>query len=150
MDWIPRIKRKIVIEQLLRDENSQIPTDFKFFVFHGKCYMIQVISKRFIDAEISHYDRDFNYLDVGLKKGHFKKGKMVRKPDNFNAMLNLAEFLASPFDFMRVDLYSVKRHIYVGELTYTPATGRLVYDPRSFDFKMGKQLKLIPEYWYKK
>ena len=50
IDWIPKIERKIIIEQLLRDENSQIPTDFKFFVFHGKCFMIQVIAQRFIDA----------------------------------------------------------------------------------------------------
>ena len=143
-----RIKRKIVIEKLLRDENGEIPKDYKFHVMNGKCQLIVVFCGRFIDVNISYYDRSWNFLDVGFGSPP-KRGRFVQKPDNLEDMIELAEFLGSPFDYIRVDLYSIKGQIYFGELTSYPLSGLLVFDPRSFDFELGSKWQMTPEYWKK-
>ncbi len=44
-----------------------------------------------------------------------------------NAMIPYVKELAKPFDFVRVDMFYINGHIYFGELTFTPCSGRLDY-----------------------
>jgi hypothetical protein len=142
------IKRKIIIEKLLRDEDGHIPKDYKFHIMNGKCQLIVVFSGRFIDVNISYYDRAWNFLDIGFGSPP-KRGSFVQRPDNLDDMIKLAEFLGSPFDYIRVDLYSINGRIYFGELTNYPLSGLLVFDPRSFDFELGSKWQITPKYWKK-
>ena len=112
-----KIKRKIVIETLLRDKCGNIPHDYKFFIFHGQCQMIEVIDERYA------LDRNWNYLKKGWKNTDGVKEKYTKKPENLEEMVNLAELLGSPFDFIRVDLYSVDGRTFFSELTNYPASG---------------------------
>jgi len=50
----------------------------------------------------------------------------------------LAEKLAEPFDYVRVDLYNLNGKIFIGELTHYPASGIGKYEPSSFVFELGK------------
>ena len=43
-------------------------------------------------------------------------------------LVRIAEKLAAPFPFVRVDLYDVDGKIYFGEMTFTPAKGTLIFD----------------------
>jgi hypothetical protein len=141
------IDRKIIVEKLMRDENDEIPTDFKFHIFHGKCQLIDVFFKRFADKKRSIFDRFWNYQDVGWSVSKWKRGGPIQKPKNLEDMIVLAEFLGSPFDYIRVDLYSINGQTFFGELTNYPASGYGAFDPQSFDFELGKKWKLIPNYW---
>lgn len=136
-----KIKRKIVVETLLRDKNGDIPHDYKFFIFHGKCQMIEVID------ETHALDRNWNSLDAGWKDNVGGKERYTKKPENLEEMVNLAELLGSPFDFIRVDLYSVDGRIFFGELTNYPASGIDQFNPTSFDFELGFKWTLTPKYW---
>ena len=57
-------------------------------------------------------------------------------------MMNLAEILGKPFDFVRIDLYSINNKIYFGEFTHYPASGYDFPGAKLFDFKLGKYWKL--------
>ena len=89
MEWgYKNIKRKIIIEKFLKNDEGKPPKDYKFFIFHGKCKMIFVDFDRFGNHTRTLYDENWNYLDVSLK---YPKGKKLKKPKNFEKMKEIAE-----------------------------------------------------------
>ena len=145
LEWAYQpIKRKIVIEKLLRDSKGKIPADYKFSIIHGKCQLIQVYYDRFVDINRAWYTPEWKYINI---KGHIGKASYKQKPENLEIMIFLAELLGKSFDFIRVDLYLVDKKIYFGELTNYPLAGRTPFDPISLDFELGSKWKIIPKYW---
>lgn len=78
-----QIERKIVIEELLLDENGNIPKDFKFFVFKGRCEMVQVDFNRFTNHSRSLYTREWEMIPAILRR---KQGEKIEKPKNYGNM----------------------------------------------------------------
>jgi len=130
------IKRKIVIEKLLLDDDGKIPKEFKFHMFHGKCKLVLVSLNRMHNPSKSFFDEKWNFLSV--KRPPFPQKPKIKKPKNYEIMLELAEKLAEAFDFIRVDFYNLNGKIYFGELTHYPASGTMKFEPSSFDFELGK------------
>ncbi|MDZ7758180.1 ATP-grasp fold amidoligase family protein [Rhodohalobacter sp.] len=140
-EWVyEEVPRKIVAEKLITDSENEIPEDYKFFCFHGRVEMIQIDIGRFKNQRRNLYTRDFQLIDA--KCLYPNSEKPVTKPQNLHEMLEVAEKLASEFNFIRVDLYSLSNRIYFGELTNFPGNGFIPYQPDSFDFELGKKLKL--------
>ncbi|MBN2396608.1 MAG: hypothetical protein JXC36_09160, partial [Candidatus Atribacteria bacterium] len=149
LEWAYQpIKRKIIIEKLLLDDDGKIAKDFNFHMFHGKCKLVRVIFDRINHLSISTFDEKWNFLSV--KKPDRLQGPKIKKPKYYEIMLELAEKLSKPFDFVRVDLYNVKGKIYFGELTHYTASGTGKSEPSSFAFELGKYWKIEPGYWRKK
>lgn len=149
LEWAYQpIKRKIVIETLLHDDDGNIPKDFKFHMFHGKCKLVHIVFNRINNLSRSYFDEKWNFLSV--KRPDYPQGQKIEKPKNYEIMLALAEKLSKPFDYVRVDLYELNGKIYFGELTHYPDSGILKFEPSSFDFELGKYWKIEPEYWKKK
>lgn len=142
-----RIKRKIVIEKLLRDINGKIPADYKFTVFNGKCHFIEVHYDRFIDYKKGIYTPEWKYINI-KSSIYAKKADYSEKPKNLKSMIDLAETLGKPFDCIRVDLYLLGEEIYFGELTNYISSG-IKPLPKSYDFELGSKWKLVPKYWKK-
>ena len=61
--------------------------------------------------------------------------------DELKKMIFLAEKLATPFPFVRVDFYDLDGKLYVGELTFYPGGGYNTYY-REWDEKFGSYLEL--------
>ncbi len=129
-----RIKKKILIEELLEDGINPNPPDFKFFCFGGEPKYIQVDLDRFTHHTRTYYDVDWKKQDFTLK---YPLGKDMEKPDNLEEMKNIARKLSSGFDFVRIDLYSVKGKTIFGEITLTPESGWGRLTPKEADFAMG-------------
>jgi len=147
LEWAYQfIERKIVVEKLLRDDERNIPSDFRFNIFNGKCKSVHAIFRN--DHSISSFDEKWNFLSIKIL--NCKIGPKIKKPKNFEIMLKLAEKLSKPFDYVRVDLYNLKGKIFFGELTHYPASGINKFEPQSFDFKLGNYWKIEPKYWEKK
>jgi len=127
--------RRILVEPLLRDERGAIPRDYKLFMFHGRCRMIQVDDDRFGQHTRTCYDEAFRPLDVTYR---YPQGPHEEAPKTFGAMLELASALAEPFAFVRVDLYSIGERVYVGELTHWPVSGHGRFEPISYDAWLGE------------
>jgi hypothetical protein len=138
------IKRKILVERLLRDNSRNIPANYNFSILHGKCQLIAVFYNKFDDRSIAKYTPEWEYLDL---QSRLRQASYEEKPENLESMLELAELLGKPFDFIRVDLYSVDDKIYFSELTNYPLSGTLYYNQVSFDFEIGSKWTIVPNYW---
>ena len=148
LEWAYQpVKRKIIIEKLLREDDSSIPKDFKFQMYHGKCRIVAVVFNRMCNPTKSYFDEKLNLLPV--RKMAFPQGPKIKKPINYKKMLELAEILSKDFDYIRVDFYNLNGKIYFGELTHYTASGIEIYIPKKYDFEFGKYWEIKPKYWEK-
>ncbi len=139
-EWVYTcLQPRIMVEELLDDGSGQAPPDYKFFVFHGRLEMVHVDLDRFQGHRRSVFDRDWRHLDLEYE---FPRGPDLPRPSGFDTMRDLAERAAAGFDFMRVDLYNIDGHIYFGELTCYPASGRGHFTPTDFDFQLGSKWRI--------
>ena len=105
------LKPKIIVEPLIFDTTHN--EDFKFFCFRGKAKFVQIDIDRRQNHTRLYFDRYWNKQEFSILKN--KSLKNIDKPDNFEIMLNVADVLSKDFEFLRVDLYTDNKHIYVGE-----------------------------------
>lgn len=137
------IKPLLVVEKILL-EKGKIPHDYKFHCFNGRVEMVQVDMGRFENHTRCILNRKGDTLPFafGPDDGRGNLGvKMVStasKPKNFQEMISVAERLSKDFDYVRVDLYSLKNRIYFGELTITPCAGFERFEPKEWDYYFGK------------
>jgi len=140
-EWVYKdLKRTILAEKLLLDENMQIPSDYKFFCFDGKVKLIQIDFNRFGNQKRNLYDPDFNRTVGRLLYSNFEGD--VSKPAGLDQAVEIAESLSKEFSFIRVDLYIVKNHVYFGELTNYPGNGFIEFRPESLEQHVGSLLQL--------
>lgn len=136
-----KIKNNIICEKLLLDENGNVPCDYKIHCFknggHPK-YFVQIEFDRFGDHRRNIYDEHFNLLN--LTTGLAKNTDFVKKPDEWNELLDVAKKLSEDFDYVRVDLYVSKGKVYFGELTFTHNAGFSKFVPEKYN-------KIWGNYW---
>ena len=136
-----KIKPQIIIEELMLD-NGKLPTEYKIHVFNGKAKNLYVVTARGIDIRYNNYYIDWTPFDGSQFNGWRKTDYPLQKPENFDVMVKISEALASPFPFVRVDLYNINGRIYFSEMTFTPAKGTLILDDDNCDFEMGEWLDI--------
>lgn len=136
-----KIKPQIIIEELML-ENGKLPTEYKIHVFNGKAKNLYVVTSRGVDIRYNNYYIDWTPFDGSQFNGWKKTDYPLKKPSNFEKMVEVAEKLASKFPFVRVDLYNINGKIYFSEMTFTPAKGTLILDDDKCDFEMGKWLDI--------
>lgn len=136
-----KIKPQIIIEELML-ENGKLPTEYKIHVFNGKARNLYVVTSRGVDIRYNNYYIDWTPFDGSQFNGWKKTDYPLKKPSNFDKMVEVAEKLASKFPFVRVDLYNINGKIYFSEMTFTPAKGTLILDDDKCDFEMGKWLDI--------
>jgi hypothetical protein len=128
------IPPRLVVEEFLDAGDDQPPTDWKWMCFGGRAALVQVDLDRFSGHTRNFYDPDGTRLPLKL---YYPPGPDIPLPRTFAAMRQVAERLAQPFDFVRVDLYTLGERILVGELTHYPTGGGKSYDPPEWDARLG-------------
>lgn len=133
--WYWDITPRILVEEYLKEKDGAVPSDLKFFVFHGQVEYIQVDSDRFGDHKRRFYDREWNSYE--FKRGYPLAPK-TSEPPQLETMINIAENLGKDFDFIRVDLYEIGgEEVVFGEMTVGPASGVGEFDPKKHDYEFG-------------
>jgi hypothetical protein len=132
-------RRAIICEELLVDENGQLPIDYKFFCFNGKAKYIQVDVDRFTSHSRVFYDINWEKQDFTLEYPLYEGD--VPRPTNLNGMIDVAVRLSSAFSFCRVDLYALPK-IRFGEMTFYPGNGQEVFKPIHYDTVLGNYLTI--------
>ena len=141
------MKPAVVIEELLLDEDGQIPSDFKFHCFGGKVAAIQVD----LDRETAHrrnfYDLDWNlqpfiWTEWEGGKPAWPNGRAVARPAALAEMVRVAETLAADFPYARIDLFDCRGKVYFGEITFYHGGAFERFDPPEFDRFFGDKLAL--------
>ena len=119
-------------------------TDYKFFCFNGVPKFLYVSRglEHHPTAEISFYDMTGN--EMPFHRNDYKPYHNAVMPENFEEMKMIAAKLAKEVQcpFIRIDLYSIKGKIYFSEITFTPCSGFLPFEPKEADGELGKLLDL--------
>lgn len=132
---------QILVEELLI-ENGTTPIEYKIHCFNGKAKYMYIVTGRGNDIHYDNFYIEWTRFDGAQFNGWTSSNTEIKKPNNWNEMVSIAETLAKDFPFVRVDLYNVDGKIYFSELTYTPAKGTLKFDDDKVDFEIGKWLDI--------
>jgi hypothetical protein len=132
-----RMPRRILVEPHLGDP-ERWPDDYKLWVFHGRVHFVHWLTARSTQDHGGRYlDRDWS--PVGFRSLKYPTHPFVPpRPHSWDTMLWIAERIGQEFTFVRVDLYEVDGHPYVGELTFTPTAGYHRLDPPETDLMLGQ------------
>lgn len=104
-----------------------------------------MVTGRGQDIRYTNFYIDWTRFDGSQFNGWKSSDVPIEKPKNFDTMILIAEKLAKPFPFVRVDLYEINGKIYISEMTFTPAKGTLILDDDRCDFEMGAWLDIDKE-----
>lgn len=139
------IPRRLLAEALLLQPDGSLPLDYKFHCFAGRPVAVQVD----IDRETCHR-RNFYTPDASWRLLPFvwsekrpdgtpawPNGPGVPRPDALGEMLAVAERLAAPWPYVRVDLYCLGTRVYFGELTFHHGSGFEPFWPPAQDAAFG-------------
>ena len=141
-EWSYRsIIPRIIVEEMLVEDGSQSPTDYKIFCFDGRAEVLLVDFDRFGDHRKNFYNREWSPFE-GVKFGYSNTASKVAHPVDFHRMIDIAERLSAGIDMVRVDLYNLNGRIVFGEMTNYPLAGARRFDPATFDKFMGDFWKL--------
>ena len=142
LEWAyTQVPRKILVEPYLETPEGYTIPDYKFHVFAGVVYAIQLVMDRFKSYRINFYDRDWNLLDIRVYGKRPRSDGAIPPPARLLDMIELAEAMGKDFPYVRVDLYEIDREIKFGELTFYTTSGFDRFDPPEWDYKFGQQWK---------
>jgi hypothetical protein len=131
-----RMPRRILVEPHLGDP-GRMPDDWKLWVFHGRVHVVHWLSGRGTPEFGGRFlDRDWN--EVFRSHVFATHASIPEVPRSWDTMLWIAERLGQDFTYVRVDMYEVDGHPYVGELTFTPTAGYHRFDPPETDELLGR------------
>lgn len=139
------LKKKIIVEQLLVDNKTRIPNDYKFWIFNNEIKFINVHFKEDNKTKINIYNNDWELQNFGMV---YKNNLNVyhKKPVNYEKMSELAKKISAVVNspFLRVDFYEVNGKIYFGEITFFPTSGLIHFHPyhEEIDLMYGTMLHI--------
>lgn len=109
------LKGKLIVEPLLF--GGEQVDDYKVFCWRGKAKCILFVNDRNNSLFRHFFDRDWNLLPVEVEPFDVQK-PVPACPSALGEMLEVAEKLSKPFDFVRVDFYLDQDRVLVGEITH--------------------------------
>lgn len=140
------IEPKILVEKFIETEEKLL--DYKIFCFHGEAKLM------FVDMDVAAedgkhnpypkrniYDRDFVLQNFTMLLPNFDEN-LVKKPKNLAQMLKIAEKIAAPFPFCRVDLYNNNGKIKFGEVTFYTGGATKQFSSEEVDRMVASWLEL--------
>lgn len=140
-EWAYRdIPRRIICEKVIRTPEGMIPMDVKFYCFNAKVKMVLFLADRFGDQ--SRIFTDENKVEIpGSQQFGAKKLETIPDFPTYGKMLELSQILSQPFQYCRVDFYTVGNSIFFGELTHYTGSGIEKFDDWNTDRVLGELWK---------
>lgn len=139
----------VIAEEFLKNDEvskkySSSIIDYKIWCFNGKPYYIWTCCNRDKNGtDVMTYDLNWNtHPEYSVFCKHYRQGKKLPKPINFDEMIKIAEKLAKPFPCVRVDLYNINGKIYFGEMTFTSLGGLMDFYTDDFQKMAGSMIDL--------
>lgn len=133
-----------LVEELLKDNNTKDGglIDYKFFCFNGEVKFFKIDHSRFNGHRANYFMPNGDSIKVDECSCPADSTFSIPSGVNIKEMIDVAEKLAIPFPFVRVDLYNIEGKIYAGELTFYPMSGFGKFNPDNFDVKAGEYFSL--------
>lgn len=112
------VKKKIICEKYMNDDNSDFLIDYKFYCFNGDPRLLYVQTYNDGELCIDFFDLDFIHMDIFRLDHPNNISFDFSCPNNFQNMIIIVKKLAVDIPFVRVDLYEIQGKVYFGELTF--------------------------------
>lgn len=135
-EWLYRVIQPGLIVEPFIATGHELPTDYKFWVFAGRCRYVQVDTDRETGHKRTLFDLDWNRMPFAI--GFPVDQRPISKPANLHSMIKSAELLAEDIPFVRIDFYEVDGTPKFGEMTFYPGSGMERFDPLEFDLRLGQ------------
>lgn len=139
------IKRKVYVEENICDSFSHYDFNYKVHCFNGEPKFIDyykvTVEKGQEHSYIIVYDTEWNEMDFYHSEQPYK-GDRIDAPITLPKMLKYAEILSKDFKYVRVDFMLKEEDIYFSEMTFTPSSGFMFFNPPEYDKILGNMLKL--------
>lgn len=138
------VKPRIIAEKYIEMENGGGLIDYKFFCFNYEPKLLYI--SRGLDhhptAQISFYGMDGTEMPYHRKD--YKPYHNALLPSNFSEMKEISHKLAQDIGcpFVRIDLYSICNRVYFSEITFSPCSGMVPFEPAAADRDIGDLLIL--------
>ncbi len=113
------IRPRILVEEMLPATPAAPPCDFRFWCFAGRVEFVTLVftlESRTRSCS-SVFDRDWKRLPLGF--GDDPVPFAVGRPHSLDTMIAMAERLAAPLPFCRVDLSEAMGRIYVTDVSFS-------------------------------
>lgn len=118
-------------------------TDYKFYCFDVEPKYLMVSFGEFSNnVKNIKLDMEWNSIDSNFKKEPALEVKNIRKPENFERMIEVAKILSKGFPHVRVDLYNIEGRIVFGEMTFFSNGGFVNVYSEEMDRKIGSWIDL--------
>ena len=132
------LKPKVIVEENIFGKSTIY--DLKVFCVRGIAKVFQVDFDRFENHTRLLFDRNWNNLKVSLC--YPISSKTIVKPRILNEIIEVAEKLANPFNFVRIDLiYSEgSDRFFVGEITHCHGSSLEKFNSEEAEEKVSKIL----------
>lgn len=140
-EWAYRdIPRRIICEKVIRTPEGSIPMDVKFYCFNGKIKMVLFLADRF-ETQTRIFTDENRVVIPGAQL--FGAAKMSTIPNfpTYDKMMEISEKLAQPFQYCRVDFYTVADSIFFGEITHYTGSGIEKFEAWNTDRIFGELWK---------
>lgn len=143
------IQKQICIEQLLVDDETGVPRDYKFYCFQWVPKYIIINSDRFTSPKSDIFDTERN--EQRFSCVFPKSEEKLKQPTQLAKMLEYARTLSTGMPFVRVDFYQVNNKVYFGEITLTPDAGHWFFFPNhnKVDLMLWDLIDLSTHFNYK-
>ena len=118
------VKRKIICEKFLRNNDLTPIVDYKFYCYGGKpIYFMYSIGEASHNVKNHKFDMNLKSIDYLFKRKPTLQLNEIILPYNINKMIKLVEVLSKGLPHIRIDLYNVNGHIFFGEFTFYSGGG---------------------------
>ena len=135
------IKPRILIEEkveLFRGKSRDTtPEMFRIHCFHGRPHFIEVdFTSGNGNEYVNIYNTEWELQPFTL--GYANTPNPIDRSESFSKMLSLARKMAIDFDYCRLDFMASDDAIFFSEITLTPESGQLKFNPPEWDAKLGR------------
>jgi len=134
---------KVIIEPIImqpdyiNDYNSIAITNYKIFCYHGVPKLIQVdVYHSKCHQQRKFFDCNWRELNFSIKVP--KSNEEIQKPSKLSEMLMVSSKLSAAFSFVRIDLYTDKNQVLVGEITHCAGNAGGIFIPRIAEYDVSK------------
>lgn len=131
------VKPRIIAEEFIGDKII----DYKFLCYNGVVKNMFTCSERETgNLCVDFFDLEWNHLP--FQRFYPNSKKEIKKPVNFEKMIEISEVLAKGTKLVRVDFYEKNNKLYFGEITFSPGSGFEKFTPDEWDLKLGEMIEL--------
>jgi len=137
------IRRKIYVEEIIGNCDTLLSLDYKVSCFNGKPKIVEHYSVKMKEksAYMVCWDENgkrleySNILPLSIEPN-------ISVPNCFEKLLEYSKILSKDFKFVRVDFIVNNDEIYLSEMTFTPSSGFIRFQPEYWNEILGDMLNL--------